>query len=103
MLTTKHIVPVVLVCFTLGFSSLSFGEDQLPSTNQVSPELRKDMANMHQKMADCLRTDQSLSLEECQRKVAKDCPIVAKAGQCPIEQGTGHMGPRGMRPEGRVP
>ena len=54
MLTTKHIVPVVLVCFTLGFSSLSFGEDQLPSTNQVSPELRKDMANMHQKMADCL-------------------------------------------------
>lgn len=103
-MTQKHIVPVVLVCFTLGFSSLSFGEDQSPSTNQLSPELRKDMANMHQKMADCLRTDQSLSLDECQRKVAKDCPIVAKTGQCPIAQGMGAMrGPRGMRPEGRVP
>ena len=104
MLTQRHIVPVVLVCFTLGFSSLSFGEDQAQSTSQMSPELRKDMANMHQKMADCLRTDQSLSLEECQRKVAKDCPIVAKTGQCPIEKGMGAMmGPRGMRPEGMGP
>ena len=33
MLIQRHIVPVVLVCFTLGFSSLSFGEDQSPSTN----------------------------------------------------------------------
>ena len=46
---------------------------------------------MHQKMADCLRTDKSLSLEECQRKVAKDCPVVAKTGQCPIEKGMGSM------------
>ncbi len=98
MLIQRHIVPVVLVCFTLGFSSLSFGKDQSQSTNQVSSELRKDMANMHQKMADCLRTDQSLSLEECQRKVAKDCPVVAKTGQCPIEKGMGPMtGPHDMR------
>ena len=104
MLSQRHVVPVVLVCFMLGLSSLSFGEDQSPSTSQVSPEVRKDMANMHQKMADCLRTDQSLSLEECQRKVAKDCPIVAKTGQCPIEKGMGAMmGSRGMRPEGMGP
>ena len=103
MLTPKHIVPVVLVCFTLGFFSLSFGEDQSPSTNQVSPELRKDMANMHQKMADCLRTDQSLSLEECQRKVAKDCPIVAKAEQCSIKQGTGAHGSSWYAPRGQGP
>lgn len=101
MLNQKHIVPVVLVGFTLGLSSLSFGEDQSQSTSQVSLEVRKDMADMYQKMADCLRTD--TTLEECQRKVAKDCPVVAKTGQCPIEQGMGHMGPRGMRPEGMGP
>ena len=101
MLNHRHIVPVVLVCFMLGLSSLSFGEDQSQSTSQVSPEVRKDMADMYQKMADCLRTD--TSLEACQRKVAKDCPVVAKTGQCPIERGMGHMGPRGMRPEGMGP
>jgi hypothetical protein len=78
MLTQKHIVPGVQACFTLGFSSLSFGEDQSQSTNQVSPELRKDMANMHQKMADCLRTDKST--EDCRRNVAKDYPVFAKTG-----------------------
>ena len=46
---------------------------------------------MYQKMADCLRTDKSLSLEECQHKVAKDCLVVAKTGQCPIEKGMGPM------------
>ena len=101
MRTQRKIVPVVLVCVTLGFSSLSFGEDQSQSTSQMSPEVRKDMADMYQKMADCLRTGQSP--EECQRKVAKDCPVVAKTGQCPIEKGMGHMGLRGMRPEGMGP
>lgn len=100
-LTPRQVVPVVLVCFTLSLSSLSFGKDKSQSTGQVSPELRKDMADMYQKMAECLRTDKSL--EECQRKVAKDWAVVAKTGQCPIEKGMGHMGPRGMRPEGMGP
>ena len=99
MLSQRHIVPVVLVCFTVGLSSLSFGEDK---STQVSPELRKDMANMYQKMADCLRTGQSP--EDCQREVAKDCPVLSKTGQCPIQEGMGHMrGRRGMRPEGMGP
>ena len=102
MLIQRHIVPVVLVCFMLGFFSLSFGEDQSQSmTGQMSHELRKDTADMYQKMADCLRTGKSS--EDCQRQIAKDCPVVAKTGQCPIEQGMGHMGPRGMRPEGMGP
>lgn len=102
MLTLRQVVSVVLVCFTLGFSSLSFGEDKSQSAGQVSPELRKDMADMYQKMAECLRTGQSP--EDCQQKVAKDCPVLAKTGQCPIQKGMGSMmGPRGMRPEGMGP
>lgn len=98
MRTTMDIILVVLVSFMLGVSSLSFGEDK---SSQVSPELRNDMADMYQKMADCLRTGKSP--EDCQRQVARDCPVVAKTGQCPIEKGMGHMGPRGMRPEGMGP
>jgi hypothetical protein len=98
MCTQRHIISAVLVCVTLGVSSLSFGEDK---SSQVSPELRNDMADMYQKMADCLRTGKSP--EDCQRQVARDCPVVAKTGQCPIEKGMGHMGPRGMRPEGMGP
>lgn len=101
MLTQRHIVPVVVVCFILGLSSLSFGEDRPQPTREMSPELRTDMADMYQKMADCLRTEKSSG--DCQRQIAKNCPVVAKTGQCPIEQGMGHMGPRGMRPEGMGP
>lgn len=97
MRTQRQIVPVVLVCVTLGLSSLSFGEDKSQSmTGQMSHELRKDTADMYQKMADCLRTGKSS--EDCQRQIAKDCPVVAKTGQCPIEQGMGSMmGPHEMR------
>jgi hypothetical protein len=104
MLSPRHIVPVVVVCFTLGLSSLSFGEDQ---STQMSPELRKDMADMYQKMADCLRTGKSA--EDCQREVAKDCPVLSKTGQCPLQEGIGHMGMgqmrggRGMHREGMGP
>ena len=102
MLTKTQIISGILVCFTLGLSSMSFGEDQSRSmTDQMSPELRKDMANMYQKMADCLKTGKSS--EDCQRQIAKDCPVVAKTGQCPIEKGMGNMGPRGMRPGGMGP
>lgn len=99
----RQIVPVVCVCVTLGLSSLSFGEDKAQSmTDQMAPEFRKDMANMYQKMADCLRTGKSS--EDCQRQIAKDCPVVAKTGQCPIEKGMGHMmGPHGMGPKGMAP
>ncbi|MBA5869291.1 MAG: hypothetical protein GDA68_04675 [Nitrospira sp. CR2.1] len=100
---TKTIL-VTAVCFTLGISSLSFGEDR---SSQVSPELRKDLADMYQKMADCLRMGKPA--EDCQRDIAKDCPVIAKTGQCPLQEGMGHMGMgqmqggRGSHSEGRGP
>ncbi len=54
-------------------------------TEQMSPELKKDMADMYQKMADCMRTDKTL--EQCQNDIAKDCPVVAKTGHCPLMEG----------------
>jgi hypothetical protein len=98
MLIQRRIVAVVLVYLTLGLASLSAAEDK---SSQGSPELGKNMADMYQKMADCLRTGKYP--EDCQRAVAKDCPVLAKTGQCPLQEGTGHMRGRGMRPEGMGP
>ena len=79
------VVLIVVVSLTLGLPLFSFGKDTSQSmTNQMSPELRKDMADMYQKMADCVRTGKST--EDCQRQIAKDCPVVAKTGQCPLEK-----------------
>jgi hypothetical protein len=113
MLTKTQIISGVLVCFTLGLSSVSFGEDTSQSTmgntartgaamSPMSPELQKDMADMYQKMADCLRTGKSN--EDCQKQVAKDCPVITKTGQCPILEGIGPMrGSRGMGLKGMGP
>lgn len=110
MLTQKLVVAVVLACFTLGMSSLSFGQDKPQSQmgspakkaaamGEMSPELRKDMADMYQKMADCLRTGKSM--EDCQQQTAKGCPVAARLGYCPLHDGMGgKMGAGGMRPGG---
>lgn len=53
---------------------------------KMTPEARKDMAEMYQKMADCLRTDKTL--EQCSHETMKDCPVVKNTGHCPIHEGT---------------
>lgn len=101
MRTKKQIIPFILVCFTLGVSSMSLGDNRAQSTNPLSPELRKDMVDMYQKMADCLKTDKSL--DECQRSVTKVCPVMAKTGKCPLQDGTRAMsGPAGKHPDGSM-
>lgn len=64
---------------------------QSPSTanSSMSPELKKEMADMYQKMADCLRTDKSL--DQCSADTMKDCPVMQKTGHCPIHEGMGAM------------
>ena len=72
-----------------GFRPKSGEDKQSHVTSQASPEMRKDMAVMYQKMAECLRTD--ASPEACQRKVAKHCPVLAKTGRCPLHEGISRM------------
>jgi len=67
--------------------------DAAPSQSNVnssmSPELKKEMADMYQKMADCMRTDKSL--DQCSTDAMKDCPVMQKTGHCPIHEGMGAM------------
>lgn len=52
------------------------------SANHMSatPEMKKDMADMHQKMADCLRTDKSM--QDCHGEMMKDCHGAKAPGHC---------------------
>ena len=51
----------------------------------MSPELKKEMADMYQKMADCMKTEKPM--DQCQKDIVKDCPVVAKTGHCPLMEG----------------
>jgi hypothetical protein len=57
-----------------------------PSHTSMTPEMKKDVAEMHQKMADCMKTDKSM--EECRKDVMTNCPVAeAMGGHCPLMDG----------------
>lgn len=98
LIINRFVATAITVC-ALGFPALSVGQDRPPSASESTaktqgargeskPENRKDMAQMYQKMADCLKTGKSSG--DCQAQVAKQCPVLAKTGKCPLQEGLGH-------------
>ena len=61
------------------------GSGKMPA-DELSPELRKQLADMYRKMADCLATTDK-SMHGCQKEVMKDCPAAAALGYCPLMDG----------------
>ena len=62
-------------------------------------EQRQKMAEVHQKMADCLRSDRPMA--ECRNEMATACHDMVGAGGCPMMgKGPGGMGP-GMMGHGK--
>ena len=51
----------------------------------MSAELKHDMAEMYSKMGECMKTDKSM--EQCQKDIMKDCPVMKKTGHCPLMEG----------------
>ena len=98
----------IILGLSLGFSSAGIAaEPEQPkepaadratagSETKMTPELKKDLADMYQKMADCLRTDKSL--ERCSHDAMKNCPVIAKTGHCPINEGMRHSKSKGIKP-----
>ena len=90
--SVSHFVGITLCLY---LPTASFAADTSPTKKpanppktadiKMTPELKKDMAEMYQKMADCLRTDKSL--EQCSRDAMTNCPVVEKTGHCPINEG----------------
>ncbi len=52
---------------------------------EQSPEMKKNMADMYQKMADCMKTDKSMN--DCHKEIMKDCPVAKETGSCPLMDG----------------
>ena len=94
MFSNKSLVFPASIAVALLFVLLVFGnakaETKAKAPNAsphstMSPEMKKDMADMYQKMADCLKTEKSM--QECHKDVMKDCPVAKATGHCPIMEG----------------
>jgi len=57
-----------------------------------TPEVRQQMADVHQKMAECLRSDRPIA--ECRTEMTKSCQGLVGQASCPMMgAGAGGMGP----------
>ncbi len=89
---------ITLMIAALMSSSLALAADKSEKTKEtkrdrnswmsMSAETRRQMADMHQKMAECLKSDKSLS--ECRDNMMANCPMM-KDGQCPMKGMMGMM------------
>jgi hypothetical protein len=87
------------VALSSGADQSQAKETQATASIKMTPELKKDMADMYQKMADCLRTDKTV--DQCKQEAKQNCPVVEKTGHCPINEGMGPMmGKQTKRPMG---
>lgn len=78
---------IALALALTAFCVASFADKpaHAPAAMNMSPDDRKDMANMYRKMADCL--DTGSSSHDCMHTAMKDCPVMKKTGHCPIAEG----------------
>ena len=91
----SHFISAFVICLAAASATLAADDNQTakPMNHEgmagtpMTPELKKDMADMYQKMADCLRTDKSL--QQCSKDAMTNCPVVQKTGHCPINEGMG--------------
>ena len=64
------------------------GSEPTKEERQSKADMMDKMAEMHKKMAECLRSDKPMS--ECREQMMKDCPM-AKSGRCPMMDEMGGM------------
>jgi hypothetical protein len=92
---------VVLVCTVAAFSLPTFAEETTgKSTERMKPpeftaEQRQKMADVHEKMAVCLRSDRPLS--ECRQETMQRCQDIMGQAGCPM---MGSMMGSGMKHRG---
>ena len=67
---------------------------------EQSPEMKKNMADMYQKMADCMKTD--TPMHDCHKEVMKGCPVAKATGYCPLMDGMKGMMNHGKMKHGKM-
>lgn len=74
--------------FALGMAnqaSAAGKKDTAKSSHTMTPELKGDLSEMYLKMGECMKTEKSM--EQCQKDIMKDCPVMKKTGHCPLMDG----------------
>jgi hypothetical protein len=88
----------LITAIALSLSTAAFAADTqqpnpkaAPHEHQMTKEQRQKMAEMHQKMADCLKSDKPMS--ECHAEMMKECQDKMGGEGCPMmgHHGEGHM------------
>jgi hypothetical protein len=76
----------------LGSSALAEDKGTTPTKGpQMTAEQRSKMADLHEKMAACLRSNRPIS--DCHNEMMKGCQETMGASGCPMMGGMGHHGP----------
>lgn len=70
------------------------------TASEQSPEMKKNLADMYQKMADCMKTDKSQ--HDCHKEIIKDCPVAKATGSCPLMNGMEGMKNQGKMKHGKM-
>ena len=87
-------VTVLMLLFEIGAFGADAGKKSMPI---MTSEMRQKMADNHQKMADCLRSEKPMS--ECKQEMMKSCHETMGKDGCPMMGDmSGHM--KGMMGKG---
>lgn len=62
--------------------------------SEPTADMRKKMADMHQMVADCLKSEKPVS--ECKQEMVKNCPMMKEGKKCPMAAEMDMMGEHGM-------
>lgn len=80
----KFFVLLLTIAFlspALSFAKSTKGGGHAMKMEEPSKEMREDMAEHHEEMASCLRSDKAFS--ECHKQMMENCPM-GKDGKCPM-------------------
>ena len=90
---------MALLALTLiGTGVFAAEPNKMDMSKMMTPEMRQKMTDMHQKMADCLRSDKPMS--ECKQQMMKSCSdSMGKTGCSMMESMHGSSPMKGMSEE----
>jgi hypothetical protein len=96
---TSRVIPWigVVAALVLAWSGPARAAEPKKAPAAPTAEQRQKMAEVHEKMAECLRSDRPIG--ECRREMARACNETLGADGCPMMgKGPGGMGPGMMGP-----
>ena len=88
--TTRHAATSIAGALLIALSSAAFASNP-PAATPSAPTraMRERMANLHEQMAACLRSDKSIS--ECRTEMQKQCQEMMGSQGCMRMMGSGGM------------